>query len=659
MSKPVAPAADVQSKANGRAFNAWSRSYDNQANPLIMLEQRYLEKLLPVISGRDVLDAGCGSGRWLRYLAARHPATLRGIDTSPAMLKVASRNRIAGAELYRCSCDATPFVASSFDLILASFVVSYVADLNAMAEEFTRIARDQCDLIISDMHPETQQRLHWTRSFRSRGGEVRLDSIPRDPAEIVAAFAHHGWRLVSIIEPEFGNPEREVFASAGKPHRFSEAAGSPAVCILQFRKLGVQYSGHTQIDGVVLRGARCAFGLEESVPASLHIDRGHLDRLISPRFPNSEVSAASQQIDLAGYVVMPGLVNAHDHLEFALFPHLGGKTYANASEWAEDIHDRFARTIGMHKRIPLRTRFWWGGLRNLLCGVTSVCHHNPPHPELERNDFPVRVVRDYGWAHSLAFDKQIRTAHTASLPGRAFVVHACEGTDERARLEVAELDRLGVLDCNTVLVHGLALDREGAALMRLRGSSLVICPSSNHFLFSKVPDAHVLDSIDTVALGSDSPLTARGDLLDELRFSMDFCRIAPAQAWRMITEIPARLLRLPGSTGLLQSGGAADLIAIRDTHGWGPERLRSMTTEDIELVIIGGRVHLASAAILQRLPLNMTSGLEPLSVDGMVRWLRAPVQHLLDEAEAILGRGHVRLGHKRVRALTATEIEHE
>ena len=43
-------------------------------------------------------------------------------------------------------------------------------------------------------------------------------------------------------------------------------------------------------------------------------------------------------LDLSGLEIMPGLINAHDHLHFALFPQLGSGPYANATEWAHDIY---------------------------------------------------------------------------------------------------------------------------------------------------------------------------------------------------------------------------------------------------------------------------------------------------------------------------------
>jgi cytosine/adenosine deaminase-related metal-dependent hydrolase len=363
------------------------------------------------------------------------------------------------------------------------------------------------------------------------------------------------------------------------------------------------------------------------------------------------------EIDLHGFLLMPGLVNAHDHLEFALFPRLGSPPHQNYVEWGEDIHRKFAAKIALIRSVPKNVRAWWGGIRNLFCGVTTVCHHNPFLEEFEHLDFPVRVLREYGWAHSLALGGDLWTQRSATPPGSAFIIHACEGVDTLASEELWALDRMGLLDADTVLVHGLSIDAAGAKRMRACGASLIVCPSSNYFLFDKLPDVSLFSTVPQIALGSDSPLTAVGDLLDEIRFAGRACLIPTENIYQMVTTRPAEILRLPNGEGRIREAGVADLIAIRDTGSAPAERLQEVSAKDVELVIIGGSVQLASNPIFERLPSELRLGMEPLSMDGTIRWLRAPVKDLMRRTEEMLGPGRVSLSGRTLRIPCPEEIE--
>jgi ubiquinone/menaquinone biosynthesis C-methylase UbiE len=665
LSRPIEASRDESARKlrNDRAFDRLSSSYDTQENPLLLLEQRYLELMIPDISGLDVCDAGCGSGRWLSYLADKKPRSLTGIDTSAAMIRVARQKIIPGVELLRCRCQETPFPEQNFDLILSSFVLSYIDDIERMAAEVDRIARDGCHLFLSDMHPETQDQLGWKRAFTGREGQICFETVRHSVHQILAIFTSLGWETCAAIEADFGAPERGAFEAAGRLDRLLEADGFPAIYVLHLRKCTAQVREAAARDAeqecrATLNGGRSSLGPSEAVRASLRIGRTNVTMILSDRLSSFTSAALGLEVDLGGYLVLPGFVNAHDHLEFALFPRMGNPPYSNASAWARDIQHTCADVIAKHRSVPRNVRLWWGGIRNLLCGVTTVCHHNAPEPELYRDDFPVRVAQGCGWGHSLAFGGDLRAARLATPEARAFIVHACEGIDREAHEELWELDRLNVLDEDAVIVHGLAIDDEGAALLRQRGTSLVVCPSSNQFLFGSLPDMQRFANIGHLALGSDSPLTADGDFLDEVRFAMRCCGISSRRAYRMVTQEPATILRLRQGEGSIRVGGRADLIAIRDTGCDGPERLHLLSAADVELVMIGGRVQLASEAILTRLPPALRRGLEPLWFDGGVRWLRAPIKNMLTRAEEVLGVGALRLGGKPIRLPSLTEAGH-
>jgi cytosine/adenosine deaminase-related metal-dependent hydrolase len=402
-----------------------------------------------------------------------------------------------------------------------------------------------------------------------------------------------------------------------------------------------------QRGSTIIHGARCALGPQETVEVSIEIAGGRISR-IRAGSSCSFRAASTTEMDLSGFLLMPGLINAHDHLEFALFPRLAASLYRNYVEWGEDIHNRFPDVIAQHRAVPKDVRVWWGGIRNLLSGVTTVSHHNPLRSEMLMDDFPVRVVREYGWGHSLALGGDLRAVREATAGGSPFIVHACEGVDERSRSELRGLDELGLLDDHTVLVHGLAIDGEGIDLIRKRRTSLIVCPSSNRFLFGRIPDMSLVDKIENVSLGNDSPLTAEGDLMDEIRFAVRICNLSRTVAYCMVTEAPAAILRLKDTEGSIKEAGIADLIAVRDTGQDSRDRMGSLSWRDVELVIIGGRVQLASGAVLKRLPLRAKEYLEPLWIGGEIRWLRAPVRELLWKAEGVLGEGQVQLGGRSV-----------
>src|ERR1700722_20033569 len=202
----IAPEAALRRR---HAFDTWAAVYDSQPNPLFTLEERYLKRLLPEIAGRNVLDAGCGSGRWLRYLANHHPDSLKGFDPSSEMLRAAAGKKTS-ADLVVGSCEEIPFPEQSFDLILSSFVLSHVGNLSQCATELHRVAREGCDLFLSDMHPETQRLLGWKRSFAVGSHKVELDAKCFALDEIIGTFTQAGWKLHTFLGPEFGAPERQL-----------------------------------------------------------------------------------------------------------------------------------------------------------------------------------------------------------------------------------------------------------------------------------------------------------------------------------------------------------------------------------------------------------------------------------------------------------------
>jgi hypothetical protein len=392
---------------------------------------------------------------------------------------------------------------------------------------------------------------------------------------------------------------------------------------------------------ITIRGARVwDTGQLDAPIRDLHCVRG----VIQPR-----ARWDARKIDLDGYTVFPALVNAHDHLELNHFPRTRFRErYDNAHQWGEDVSARLdEEPFKSLRAYPLEDRCFIGGLKNLLCGALTVAHHNPPHKCLFERDFPVRVLRNYGWAHSLHFtsESEIVRSYRATPPGAPWFIHLAEGTDAIAAGEYDRLKALGCIGKNTVIVHGVGLGEEAIInyLDRIRGH--VLCSTTNQYLLgSYLEDYDVVHTTtwtnSLLAIGSDSRLTADGDLLDEMRFAQrhvfDNGWLGVLSLWyedsafctvSLATCDGARVINA-ADVGRLDDGYFADYIAIRapsDTTFGATERaLCNSRRADLVLVARGGTPEIGDPDVMAKFPHIQTI---PATLDGRPKRIHTRLAH--------------------------------
>lgn len=334
---------------------------------------------------------------------------------------------------------------------------------------------------------------------------------------------------------------------------------------------------------------------------------------------------ADAVLDLRGDRLLPGLINSHDHLQLNSLPeHATPKFYRHARDWIAEVDER-RRTdpkFAAGASIARDHRLLLGGIKNLLSGVTTVAHHDPLYPFLTQSGYPVAVVREYGWSHSLYIDGEhsVAESHRATPKEWPWIIHAAEGQNEDAAHEFERLDALGCLTPNTVLVHGVALDERQRTRLKAAGSALIWCPSSNMRLYGKTAQVSDLVSSGRVALGTDSRLSGARDLLDELQLAARLSGLDDECLEGLVTHISAKLLRL-SDRGALRPGMRADLLVLPTGL-----RLRDACRSKVRLVMIDGIARYGDDECVMR-----ASGAEwaRVFVDGVPKMLEAGLSTML------------------------------
>jgi cytosine/adenosine deaminase-related metal-dependent hydrolase len=346
----------------------------------------------------------------------------------------------------------------------------------------------------------------------------------------------------------------------------------------------------------------------------------------------ASTAAWAYQLDLRDHLIFPGLINAHDHLHVNAVPALiPDKPFPNSYAWIAAFQAHFKRAdVAAALRIPKALRLRHGALKNLLAGTTCVAHHDPWHPVLDAPDFPVALLRHYGWSYALGWPGYGPPAQQSFLETPAewpWMIHLAEGTDAIAQAELAQLDMLGCLSANTVLIHGVGLREADIQRAIACGAAVIWCPQSNHTLLGHSLDPRRWCEAGRLALGSDSRLSGARDLLDEWRRIVDTCELSAVQLLSLVTTQAAHILRLPGH-GALLPGAHADLVIVEDLGGDAVRSLVGIERSQIRAVVREGVPQIADPDFAEWFAMT---GMETVTVklDGKPKLL---AKHLADPA---------------------------
>jgi 5-methylthioadenosine/S-adenosylhomocysteine deaminase len=387
-------------------------------------------------------------------------------------------------------------------------------------------------------------------------------------------------------------------------------------------------------------------------PGTLIIQDGRIQSIRPGNALPEEISQAEVVLDARGMAVMPGLVNGHTHFSQTFMRGLaGGRPLL---QWLKELIWPLQAAMSVSE---MYLASLLGLAENLRCGVTEVIDH---HKVTRTRDFTRMVKQAAGsvglrctiaWAWSNQGAKAeadqdilselgewfgqasegakinfasgpltpwrcsaelLQKTHALARERDTFThIHVSETVeevqmtvDETGMRPVEWLDRIGVLDERTQIVHAVWVDDREIELLAQRQATVVHCPVSNAVLGSGIaPVGKMLASGVSMRLGTDGPASNdTQDCFENMKMALCLGRAGHHNADYISNE---QALEMALASRTLKVGAPAEMILVNlnnlraaPVHDISAALTLCSHGDDVDTVIVDGEILMRAGKIL-------------------------------------------------------------
>lgn len=205
-------------------FDGYTKIRARQYNYNNLIEQPQFLSMVPVLTGKNVLDIGCGAGDFAAYCVQQGAAAVTGLDVSKNMIALAqSTHQHENLTFIHGAIEHVTLQNETFDVICSSLALHYVEDFDGAIEKVSRALRDNGMLVFSVNHPITLSPIaeedDWIRNEKGEPTFMKLNAYHdegkrhmkwivddvtfyhRKLSTMINALIKHGLHIAELAEP--------------------------------------------------------------------------------------------------------------------------------------------------------------------------------------------------------------------------------------------------------------------------------------------------------------------------------------------------------------------------------------------------------------------------------------------------------------------------
>jgi cytosine/adenosine deaminase-related metal-dependent hydrolase len=329
--------------------------------------------------------------------------------------------------------------------------------------------------------------------------------------------------------------------------------------------------------------------------------------------------ASGAMVIETGGAIYPGLIDLHNHPEYAIYPLLPiSRAYKDRYEW-RFYDDSYNQRITYPQVVLANADYFnlameigrYGEYKALVGGTTTLQggRANLPYSTAEclvRNIENSRVGAKLAASRVDIGRDAVEWADLLKAKNSGLlVIHLAEGPSSRMATEYESIRKSGLIGPDLIAIHGVGLTEEQFNDMAANGVKLVWSPLSNFLLYGKTANVAAAKRAGVnISLAPDWAPSGSKSLLGELKVADLVNRHQLKSLFTdrdmafMVTRNPAQAMGWAGRAGQVAAGFVADLLVIDDRHADPYRNLIEATEENVRVVMVRGEPLYGDAAVI-------------------------------------------------------------